>query len=113
VPLLRYHIDGHGIVVVFGGRHVDCHGDHLPIARDVISWRSGVFPIQFQIAVSLTQERSQHAKVSRKWDNLKAALALHFAHYNFCRVHGSLRITPAMADGVTNHIWTIEELVAA
>jgi hypothetical protein len=30
---------------------------------------------------------------SKKWDNLKAALALHFAHYNFCRVHGSLRVT--------------------
>ena len=48
---------------------------------------------------------------SKKWDNLKAALALHFAHYNFCRVHGSLRITPAMAAGITDHVWTIEELV--
>ena len=49
---------------------------------------------------------------SKKWDNLKAALALHFAHYNFCRVHGSLRITPAMAAGITDHIWMIEELIA-
>jgi hypothetical protein len=48
---------------------------------------------------------------SKKWDNLKAALALHFAHYNFCRVHGSLRITPAMAAGITDHIWSIEELI--
>ncbi len=50
---------------------------------------------------------------SKKWDNLKAALALHFAHYNFCRVHGSLRITPAMAAGITDHIWTIRELIGA
>jgi hypothetical protein len=41
---------------------------------------------------------------SKKWDHLKAALALHFANYNFCRVHGSLGITPAMAVGVTDHI---------
>ena len=50
---------------------------------------------------------------SKKWDNLKAALALHFAHYNFCRIHGSLRITPAMAAAITDHIWTIEELIAS
>jgi len=49
---------------------------------------------------------------SKKWDNLKAALALHFAHYNFCRIHGSLRITPAMAAGITDHVWTLEELIA-
>jgi len=48
---------------------------------------------------------------SRKWENLRAALALHFAYYNFCRVHGSLRVTPAMAANLSDHIWTIEELV--
>lgn len=48
---------------------------------------------------------------SKKWGNLKAALALHFAHCNFCRIHGSLRITPAMAAGITDHVWTIAELV--
>jgi hypothetical protein len=50
---------------------------------------------------------------SKKWDNLKAALALHFAHYNFCRVHGALRITPAMAAGISDHIWTLGELINA
>jgi len=48
---------------------------------------------------------------SKKWDNLKAALALHFAHYNFCRVPGSLRITPAMAAGITDRVWDMEELI--
>ena len=49
---------------------------------------------------------------SKRWDNLRAALALHFAHYNFCRQHGSLdKLTPAMAAGVTDHIWTIDELI--
>ena len=49
---------------------------------------------------------------SKKLDNMKAAVALHFAHYNFVRVHGTLRITPAMTAGLTDHIWTLEELMA-
>jgi IS1 family transposase len=48
---------------------------------------------------------------SKKLVNLRAALALHFAHYNFCRVHSSLRVTPAMAAGVTDRIWELDELV--
>ena len=47
----------------------------------------------------------------KKWDNLKAALALHFAHYNFCRIHSSIRVTPAMASGITDHVWSIQELL--
>jgi transposase-like protein/IS1 family transposase len=50
---------------------------------------------------------------SKKWDHLHAALALHFAYYNFCRVHRSLRVTPAMEAGVTDHIWTLRELLSA
>lgn len=49
---------------------------------------------------------------SKKWDNLKAALALHFAHYNFCRIHSSIRVTPAMQAGLADHVWSIEELLA-
>lgn len=48
---------------------------------------------------------------SKKLDNLKAAVALHFAHYNFCRIHSTLRITPAMAAGITEHLWTLDELL--
>ena len=48
---------------------------------------------------------------SKKLDNLKAAVALHFCHYNFVRLHRSLRITPAMAAGVSDRLWTLEELV--
>jgi hypothetical protein len=49
---------------------------------------------------------------SKQLDNLKAALALHFAHYNLVRIHSSLRVTPAMAAGVTNRVWDLKELVA-
>jgi transposase InsO family protein len=48
---------------------------------------------------------------SKKWENLKAALALHFAWYNFWRVHSTLRVTPAMEAGLADHFWTMSELV--
>lgn len=50
---------------------------------------------------------------SKKVGNHAAAVALHFAHYNYCRVHQSLNgQTPAMAAGVTDHVWTLDELIA-
>lgn len=48
---------------------------------------------------------------SKKVENLEAAVALHFAHYNFVRLHRSLRITPAMAAGVSDRLWSLEELI--
>lgn len=48
---------------------------------------------------------------SKKIENHEAAIALHFMHYNFCRVHKTLRVTPAMEAGLSGHIWTVEELV--
>jgi len=50
---------------------------------------------------------------SKKLENFQAAVSLHFAYYNFVRLHKSLRMTPAMAGGVTDHIWTIRDLVEA
>jgi IS1 family transposase len=47
---------------------------------------------------------------SKKLSHLKAACAIHFAHYNFCRIHQTLRITPAMAAGIADHIFSIEEI---
>ncbi len=48
---------------------------------------------------------------SKKIENLRAAVSLHFAHYNFVRVHSSLRVTPAMAAGVVSNLRSMEELV--
>ena len=50
---------------------------------------------------------------SKKLENHVAAVGLYVAHYNLCRVHEALRITPAMQLGITDHIWTIGELVDA
>jgi hypothetical protein len=47
---------------------------------------------------------------SKKLENHAAAVALWFMYYNFCRVHSSLRVTPAMEAGICDHIWSIEEL---
>jgi IS1 family transposase len=48
---------------------------------------------------------------SKKIENHEAAIALHFMYYNYCRVHQTLRTTPAMAAGLSDHVWEIEEMV--
>lgn len=50
---------------------------------------------------------------SKKWENLEAAYALWLTFYNFCRVHKTLRITPAMESRLTDHVWTLQELLMA
>lgn len=47
---------------------------------------------------------------SKKVENLGHSVALHFMYYNFCKVHKSLRVTPAMEAGISDHVWSIEEL---
>jgi len=49
---------------------------------------------------------------SKKFESHKAAIALHFAYYNFCKIHQTLRIAPAMQSKITDHVWTIEETLA-
>jgi hypothetical protein len=48
---------------------------------------------------------------SKKLENHEHSVALHFMYYNFCRIHQSLRVTPAMEAGVTDHVWSIEEVI--
>lgn len=83
------------------------------------------FPVNFQVSTSLVERSNLTARMhsrrltrltngfSKKLENHAAAFALYVAHYNLCRVHETLRITPAMALGLTDHIWTIGELVDA
>ncbi len=47
---------------------------------------------------------------SKKVENHKAAVALHFMHYNFARIHKTLRVTPAMEAGVSDHVWRLDEI---
>jgi len=48
---------------------------------------------------------------SKKVENHEHSVALHFMNYNFCRIHGSLRVTPAMEAGIAHHFWSLEEVV--
>lgn len=48
---------------------------------------------------------------SKKIENHGHSVALHFMHYNFCRIHKTLKVTPAMEAGLTDHVWSLEELV--
>jgi len=48
---------------------------------------------------------------SKKVENLQHAVSLHFMHYNFARIHTTLRVTPAMEAGISRHVWTLEEIV--
>ena len=48
---------------------------------------------------------------SKKLENHATAVALHYMHYNFCRVHQTLRVTPAMEAGLADHVWGINEIV--
>jgi hypothetical protein len=49
---------------------------------------------------------------AKKWTIIRHSVALHYMHYNFCRVHQTLRCTPAMEAGLTDHVWNLEELCA-
>ncbi|HJP17217.1 MAG TPA: IS1 family transposase [Nitrospinota bacterium] len=48
---------------------------------------------------------------SKKIENLAHAVSLHFMYYNFCRIHQTLRVTPAMEAGVSDHVWEVEEIL--
>jgi len=49
---------------------------------------------------------------SKKWDNLWSAYCLWFAFYNFCRIHTTIRVNPAMEAGIADHVWDLKELLA-
>jgi len=49
---------------------------------------------------------------SKKWENHNYALALHFAHHNFCRIHKTIRCTPAMEANLTKTVWTLKDLLS-
>ncbi len=96
-----------------------------PKVTNVESWSASGNPDPKRISTSHVERQNLTMRMrmrrftrltnafSKKLDNLKAAVALHFAHYNYVRVHKSLRVTPAMEAGISSHIWTIQELLEA
>jgi IS1 family transposase len=49
---------------------------------------------------------------SKKIENHIASIAIHYMHYNFVRIHSTLRVTPAMAAGISDHVWEIQEIIS-
>ena len=49
---------------------------------------------------------------SKKVENDEHMLALHYMYYNFCRIHQTLRVTPAMEAGISDHVWNLDEVIA-
>jgi transposase-like protein/IS1 family transposase len=94
-----------------------------PIKGVVSKVRTGD-PDPEHISTSMVERQNLHMRMamrrftrltnafSKKLSHLKAAVALHFAYYNFCRVHSSIRVTPAMEAGIADHVWSIQELLA-
>jgi hypothetical protein len=81
---------------------------HVPysICRSIVERQNLTMRMQIRRLTRLTNA------FSKKWENLWAALCLHFVYYNLCRVHKTLRVTPAMECRITDHIWTVRELLA-
>lgn len=87
----------------------------IPISGTPIQWRISTSHIERQnltIRMQLKRFTRLTNAFSKKIENLKAACALHFAWYNFCRVHSSLRVTPAMAVGIDSQIWPLSKLLS-
>ena len=103
------------------GRRRYSPAEIVTITRKVISGE----PAQQDISTSYVERQNLTMRMhmrrltrltnafSKKLENFKAAVSLHFAYYNFVRMHKSLRCTPAMAGGVTDTVWSVRDLVEA
>jgi hypothetical protein len=79
--------------------------DHAHISTSIVERQNLNMRMSMRRVTRLTNA------FSKKIENLQAAVALHFAHYNLVRVHKTLRVTPAMAATVIDRLWSLEELV--
>jgi IS1 family transposase len=119
-------VDYGQIVKVFGPETTDCERRYSPPA--IISAEKVVIsgtPEEERICTSHVERTNLHIRMqmrrftrltnafSRKRDNLRAALALHFAAYNFTWMHRTIRCTPAMAAGIARAPWTVRDLLTA
>ena len=116
----------HGVIVkTYSVTHLvkEAQGRYSPAAvvkveREVVSgdpeqYVSTSYVERQNLSLRMSQRRFTRLTngFSKKLENHEAAVALHFMHYNFARVHQTLRVTPAMQAGVANHVWTLEEIV--
>jgi IS1 family transposase len=104
-------------------RTTDAEGRYSPGQMETAK-RTSVIGEEFRTCTSYVERQNltmrHHMKrlarltlaFSKKLENFRAATALHFAYYNFVKMHSSIRCTPAMALGVSSRLWKVEDLVA-
>lgn len=111
------------IVKIYGKQNQDevrySAGEVIEIKKKVICGN----PIEENISTSYVERSNLTMRMSmrrltrltnafsKKFENLNYALALHFAYYNFCRIHKTLRCTPAMEAGLTKTVWSLKDLI--
>jgi transposase-like protein/IS1 family transposase len=124
-------IDFAQLIKVYATSQDDDHRYSPPVVVDIITSIIHGNPNPWRICTSIVERNNLTIRMqmrrftrltnafSKKRENLRAALALFFAYYNFCRPHSSVKTetvkkrTPAMASGLTDHVWSIQELLAA
>jgi IS1 family transposase len=82
------------------------HPDESQISTSHVERSNRTLRMQIRRMTRLTDAHS------KKWENHEAALVLFFAYYNFCRVHSTLKTTPAVASGLTDEPWSVQRLIA-
>jgi IS1 family transposase len=93
--------------VCLGADPLPINGDPDP---DKIS-TSHVERLNLTMRMSMRRYTRLTNAFSKKVEGLTAAVSIHFFHYNFCRVHKTLGTTPAVAAGVTDHVWNLDEMI--
>jgi transposase InsO family protein len=125
------HVDFAQLIKVYATPDSHEHRYSPPVVVDIISNVTHGNPDPERICTSKVERNNLTIRMqmrrftrltnafSKKWENLKAALALFFAYYNFCSPHSSIKTeevkkrTPAMASSLTDYVWSISELLAA
>ena len=114
------------LIKTYSAETVDSERRYSP-ARIISAEKVAVYgtPAEERISTSHIERANLHVRMqmrrftrltnafSRKRDNLRAALALHFGVYNLCWMHSSIRMTPAMKAGIARKPWTVRDLLVA
>ena len=111
------------IIKIYGKQNPDevrySSGDVIEVQKKIICGN----PIKENISTSYVERSNLTMRMSmrrltrltngfsKKWENLNYALALYFAYYNFCRIHKTIRCTPAMEAGITKTVWTLKDIL--
>lgn len=107
---LQITTDAHRPYLAPVGKAVGGDADYATLHK--LYGASGEPETRYSPATCIGCDMKTVSGVSKKVENHGHAVALYFAYYNLCRVHQSIRVTPAIEAGLTDHVWSVEELVA-